>query len=219
MSFRDIIHWLEVVPGKDISVPTDPALWALPASGLTAQQMELYCDFRGKRVVDTLVYDAASFFPTDMGKPTYIDRQFPPFPWSRRRLGHQLLTAQDDQSSFDKAICSDILTLECSQKMKTLQSSPFQRKSWTGMRELLGGHPEYLQNPVNPRYNLRASSFYLTTASPLHRLGRRAQWNGESFEAANVTFGKKAIFPKNRPSRWGFDVCSNDKKDYSGEDF
>ncbi|MCY4643259.1 MAG: hypothetical protein OXB88_01440 [Bacteriovoracales bacterium] len=201
VTFRDIIDWLELRPVKDISIPSNPAHWSLPASGLSPGQMELFCHFRGKQVVDALVYDAGSFFPTDLKKADYIDRQFPPFPWSRRKIGHKLSKIQSGKVPFDKSICSDIWTLECRQKFKTLQGPSFQRSSWMGMKELLGGHPEYLQNSMNPHYNVRPSSFYLRADSPLHRLGKRVHWTKKGFQIKNFTLEDQVIFQEEDVSR------------------
>ena len=193
VTFRDLVDWLEAGAAEKISIPQNQSQWALPASHLTIRQMEKYCHFLGKQVANTLVYDAASFFPIHIKQPTYIDRYFPPFPWSKSKSGGKLFAVQ--KASFDQMTCSDILTLECVERTGLRQNSIDQRTSWTGLKGLLGGHPEYLRNPINPQYNLRVSSFYLNSADPWHKLGKRGFWSGQSFAPEEFTYQEKKIFP------------------------
>ena len=196
VTFRDIVDWLDSGAEEKISIPLEPAQWALPASNLTTPQMERYCQFLGKQVATALVYDAASFFPINIKQPTYIDRQFPPFPWSKRALGHPLLAVQQGRMPFAPTICSDILAQECVglKQVETLQNLPGQRTSWVGVKDLLGGHPEYLRNSINPQYNLRVSSFYLKGEDHWHRLGHRGTWSGKGFEVREFTLRDKPLF-------------------------
>lgn len=199
VTFRDLVDWLEVEPHVGIQVPEDRAQWALPASGLTVVQMERYCQLLGKQVATTLVYDAASFFPLNRDQPTTIDRQFPPFPWSRRAFGHPLLAMQAGESPFDQSICSDLWVRECEEQGFGVQSFPGKRTSWIGMRDILGGYPEYLRNPISPPYNLKVSSFYLSLRGEQgawHRLGRRGSWTGRGFTPSAFSFEGAPLFPR-----------------------
>ena len=194
VTFRDLVDWLEVHPEEKISIPKSKAQWALPASHLTVQQMEKYCHFLGKQTANTLVYDAASFHPTNIQQPTSVDRYFPPFPWSKKKSSSPLLDIQRGRAPFNKSICSDILTSECVSQTGSIQNSIHQRTSWTGLKDLLGGHPEYLRNPINPQLNLKASSFYLNSASSWHHLGKRGSWSGKGFDLREFMNEGKAIF-------------------------
>ena len=198
VTFRDLADWLEVNPEEKISLPQNRGQWALPASHLTIPQMEKYCHFLGKQVANTLIYDAASFYPVELQRPTSIDRYFPPLPWSKKKSAYQLFAIQREKDPFDKTICSDILTSECALKMGSGHNSIHQRTSWTGLKDLLGGHPEYLRNPINPQHNLRASSFYLSSASHWHHLGKRGSWSGKSFGPEEFTNQGKKIFQDNK---------------------
>ena len=205
VTFRDIVDWQATGRGREIIVPQDRSQWALPAGNLKIAQMEQYCQFLGKQVTNTLVYDAASFFPIDLKQVNYIDRQFPPLPWSRRKLGPELLALQAKKTASKRNICADIWTQECVSETQLWQSSPRQRTSWVGLRELLGGHPEYLRNPIHPQYNLRVSSFYLKGQSPWHQLGRRGQWTGRGFSPEEFRAqGQKVFFEQQTDIKVGF---------------
>ena len=183
VTFRDINEWLQNGGNEKLTLPKDRSLWNIPASSLSIKQMNKYCRFMGKTVASTRVYDAAAFMPIHPEDPLSLDKYFPPYPWSKSAT----LRKEGD-------LCSDILSFECSKKMKAIQNSPHQRTSWVGMKDLLGGHPEYLHNPVNPKYNLKVSSFYLKSKSPWHQLGRRASWTGEGFNPKEFHFNEEEIF-------------------------
>ena len=183
VSYQDIAQWLESGVDEKISIPSDPYQWPLPASNLSIDQMEKYCKFLGKKVIDTLVYDAATFYPLNIKQSNYRDRYFPPYPWSKNK-----------PRGKKKHTCDDILSLECSRKQDTIQNSPHQRTSWMGLKDILGGHPEYIKNTIYPQYNLKTSSFYLSNKSYWHQLGYRSSWSKDSFMSDNFTFKGEQVF-------------------------
>ncbi len=117
------------------------------------QKMKEACSLRGKQLLTTLLFDAATFLPTaDNPKTPFIMRG--PYPWSK---------------TFAK---------EKNLPEKKMLLWP----SWMGIRHLLG-NPffEVLENPLKDRQeNINVSSTFIKADSPWHQLGLRASWSEEN---------------------------------------
>jgi len=186
VTFRDIAEWVDYSAEEiKIDIPKNRNQWSSPAYGLTSEQMQKYCGFRGKQVLTTTLYDAASFFPSDADKPWKKRVQRGMYPWSRLSKGEKLYQAwkrQNGNQLLDAETCHKAYVKGC-EKFFEFPHYTNESTSWTGMNQLLGGPLEYLRNPIHPSFNLKASSFYFDAASPWHRLGIRTEWNGkDSYE-------------------------------------
>lgn len=179
VSFRDIAEWVYFARDKrivdKINFPTNKSEWVKPASGLSILQMQAFCAFRGKQLLPAYLFDAASFFPPDQDDthPAKVVRG--PYPWTYQR---RFLFTQETE--FDVQFCSKIYSASC------IGQAPFEfydnrTNSWIGMSQILGGHMEYLTNPLFPQQNIKTSSFYFDFRSPWHQLGARASWDGEAW--------------------------------------
>lgn len=151
----------------------------LPATELNYSQMENFCSFKGKQIMQAHYFDAATFLPMDLGEVIPKKNNRSPYYWTKKK------------SEF-KEDCSLLYAEECVRK-KAFQinsTSP----SWAGIMDSMGGVFEVFRNPIDPESNLKASSFYFNFKSSWHKLGFRAGWDGEGFELRHFDF--KGINPE-----------------------
>jgi hypothetical protein len=144
-----------------------------PATHLTLNQMENYCSFKGKQLMLAHLFDAATFLPMDLAETVPNKNQRSPYYWTKKK------------SEFE-ASCKRFFANEC------LAEAPFKMNqiepSWAGMMDSMGGVFEVFRNPIDPESNLKASSMYFPFNSTWHKLGFRAEWDGEGFELRNFDF-------------------------------
>jgi len=144
-----------------------------PATHLTLAQMENYCSFKGKQLMLAHLFDAATFLPMDLNEKNPTRNQRSPYYWTKKKSEFQ-------------ANCKKFYASEC------LQEAPFKMNqtepSWAGLFDAMGGVFEAFRNPIDPESNLKASSIYFPFMSPWHKLGFRAQWDGEGHELRNFDF-------------------------------
>lgn len=144
-----------------------------PATHLTMSQMENYCSFKGKQLMLAHLFDAATFLPMDLSEKVPAKNLRSPYYWTKKK------------SEFE-ASCKKIYASECLQdaSFKMNQTEP----TWAGLFDSMGGVFEAFRNPIDPESNLKASSFYFPFNSPWHKLGFRAEWDGEGHELRNFDF-------------------------------
>ncbi|MEE2671343.1 MAG: hypothetical protein VYA54_06520 [Bdellovibrionota bacterium] len=126
-----------------------------PALTLTLKERKRFCIDRGGHLLQSHVFDAASFFP-QLGNIGLLKKSF--YPWSKaKRL-------QDDCNSFVHKDCE--------------LDSAYARVgvSWSGVFHTLGSEVEVFDNPMKPAANLKISSKYLDSKNPWHQIGLRASW-------------------------------------------
>ncbi|MDD4973252.1 MAG: hypothetical protein PHY93_02825 [Bacteriovorax sp.] len=151
----------------------------MPATGLNYSQMENFCSFKGKQMMQAHYFDAATFLPMDMDEVTPKKNNRSPYYWTKKK------------SEF-KEDCSLFYAQECvSKKAFHLNSTS---PSWAGIMDSMGGVFEVFRNPIDPESNLKASSYYFNFKSSWHKLGFRAGWDGEDFELRHFDF--KGINPE-----------------------
>ena len=145
----------------------------LPAVNLNYTQMQNYCSFKGKQLMQAQYFDAGAFLPMDLNDKTPKKNQRSPYYWTKK-------------ASEYKSDCKLIYSKDCLSKFEYRLNSG--EPSWSGMRETLGGVFEAMRNPIDPESNLKASSFYFDSKSSWHKLGFRAGWNGEGFALRDFDF-------------------------------
>ncbi|MDC1174094.1 hypothetical protein OAT67_01760 [Bacteriovoracaceae bacterium] len=190
---RDINEWIEQTKVNS----TEEILFNkesphLPAEFLKADQMEAFCRYRGKKVLQTQYFDAISYLPFEMDK----DRQAQVFqsivPWSRKeqsifKVWDKLKREISDKSKdFERVACSKTVSNECLLGEK--ENAHFRAPSWSGHFMVMGGYLEYIKNNIHPRRNLKASSQFFKRTSPWFRLGERAYWDGDGFSYRNFNW-------------------------------
>jgi|GEM_PF-805169 len=189
----DLIDWADAIKlpenlQKKIRTSGKPPYY--PAVNLLPQEMKEYCRFHGKNILDALTFDAASFYPLKLNEvlPKNISRG--PYPWTyRERDSFVTKIIQGDKSELTVDNCQKLFAKECLE-IATFKSHGHESNSFAGLFQVLGGVMEYVDNPLDPELNLKASSFYLEFDSPYHRLGKRAYWDGEGFRREHFTKGR-----------------------------
>jgi hypothetical protein len=151
----------------------------MPATGLNYSQMENFCSFKGKQMMQAHYFDAATFLPMDLSVVSPKKNNRSPYYWTKKK------------SEF-KEDCNLLYAQECVRKkaFHINSTSP----SWAGIMDSMGGVFEVFRNPIDPESNLKASSYYFNFKSPWHKLGFRAGWDGENFELRHFDF--KGINPE-----------------------
>lgn len=112
------------------------------------------------------LFDAGTFL-----RNTDSEEEFPgrtTYPW---RWGNS-----------DLKKCENLIAKECE---LPLISHHLSALSWLGLNHSLGGAFEYLENPFEPKKNLKLSSTYYSRDSDVHKLGVRGFWSeSEGFNFA-----------------------------------
>lgn len=147
------------------------------AINLTAVEQEEYCQSLGGELLEAHHFDAFSFKPSEnfnLKKQRYFRIPFPlttppkDYPFQD---GYQ----SEDQCRFGRA-------KECQ------NSERFKKRfavTWSGLFQSLGGELENFRNIINPKENLKISSYHFPFKHPYHRLGLRIFWDGEGFRQNN----------------------------------
>lgn len=145
----------------------------MPASQLTYSQMENFCSFKGRQLLLAHLADAATFLPMDLNEVEPVKNARSPYYWTKKK------------SDF-KEDCDLIYAENCiaEKSFRLNLNGP----TWTGLMDSMGGVFEVFRNPIDPESNLKASSFYFNFKSPWHKLGFRANWDGEGFELRHFDF-------------------------------
>ena len=157
----------------------------MPATELNYSQMENYCSFKGKQIMQAHYFDAASFLPMDMVDIEPKKNNRSPYYWTKKK------------SEFQED-CSLLFAKECKNKKSFQLNSS--NPSWAGIMDTMGGVFEVFRNPIDPESNLKASSFYFNFKSPWHKLGFRAGWDGEGFDLRHFDF--KGINPEDTGNKF-----------------
>jgi len=193
VTFRDISEWKRKlrlpfeIPNNFI--PSDSAF------GLTMKEMKDYCSFKGKQLLQTHIWDAATYIPQDIQNNRKRIIKKGPYPWTKKKVSFLWKAKNNPDFKFERKYCKKVFTKDC------LSLMPFKRhsinsSSWTGVFQVLGGYPEAMKNPYNELKNLKLSSFYFNVDSPWHELGKRAQWNGLSFDVNRMDLQEEIKFEK-----------------------
>ncbi len=187
--FRDVVEWIDYGQKGKSSIKIPPVdRWSAPATGLTLEQMHKFCAFRGKKLMEATIYDAATFF-VDTNSKMKMETIVPSvYPWSFRSRDSFLFKSRTGKNHFiSKDDCQKAFIGECRKRYNYQldQNSPV---SWSGMVESIGGQLEGMRNSVDPKWNLKASSFYFNAGSLWHMLGKRTHWNGTGFSYQDISW-------------------------------
>ncbi|NOT78141.1 MAG: hypothetical protein HOP07_03960 [Bacteriovoracaceae bacterium] len=157
---------------KGISEKKEDELF-LPAVFLTYTQMESYCSYKGRQVLQAHFLDAASFLPMDLNEKIPKRNLRSPYYWTKK-------------ASEYKSDCKLLYSKDClgKREYQTNSSQP----SWAGLFDTMGGVFEAVRNPIDGESNLKASSYYFDSKSSWHKIGFRAGWNGEGFGLRDFDF-------------------------------
>ena len=188
VTYEDIDEWLDYNASqgemakeirRKVKWPKERLQWKRPVSGLSKKEMKHFCSFRGKQLLEAHYYDAATFHPGDFSNVKPLKNIRGPYPWTNKSMHF---------FSQNLEFCSKVFTKECLSGPGGERVYEHYRKhstSWIGMFEILGGVPEAVRNVIDPKKNLKASSYYFSADSSWHKLGMRAYWDGSAFEERN----------------------------------
>ena len=137
------------------------------AIDLDQQYQADVCEFHGGYLLESRVFDAATFFPNK--SQTFY--KFP-LPWTKEK--ESFLSSEEELKLSD---CKNAYVKGC-EKLSDFDHFNRFSMSWMGIANALGGYPEHLKNIFFPKANLKLSSFYIERQSPWNRLGVRANWSG-----------------------------------------
>ena len=145
------------------------------STNLTEKEKKEFCEDHGRTVLNSRVFDAATFFrkPDEVMKSDFLYIPREPYPWGFKKEESPLYQATtDDQFEFSTNYCSMIYSKECLGK-KDMNFFSTDYPSWVGIYELLGGFPEFVENKLDEQQSLIPSSFSQKFSSKLNQLGIR----------------------------------------------
>ncbi len=185
---KDIMEWKEVDSStSNIKYNTEVSQYHMPAVNLTRIQQEKYCHFRGKRLLESHILDAASILPSS-SKTDQRPLRMSDYPWETKGSIIEKLEQGRALNYVSKENCELIYSRECQSEFNyngQSDSSP----TWSGIFETLGGYLESVNNIFEPERNLKVSSKYFTIRNTdIHKLGKRAFWNGSEFSLNSFNF-------------------------------
>jgi len=187
---RDIKEWMEYdLTAPNIIIPKQSTALSAPTSNLTVVQMQRYCAFQGKQLLQAHFFDAATFYLGRKRKSGILFRS--QYPWTRKAKSSFLYKAQNDlEYSFNKKYCSKIYSKECLNTTFPFYNHSTNSSSWMGIYQVFGGMLEYFDNPINQKQNINASSYYFPLTSRWHQLGVRSYWDGMHHAQKNFRWTK-----------------------------
>ena len=173
VTHREIHEWVEQT-GRKLREKLSSRLedHYRSVGSLYPEEMQAYCEFRGKQVAQAHLLDGAFFFPRPPSSRG-------PYPWGK--MNFQNFLSQLEKGGANLKYCQKIPSRECQNELKSFEgfsSSP----TWMGVFQALGGLPEFVKNPLFPRRNINISSFYFPLESPVHEIGNRVHWDGMGFQ-------------------------------------
>lgn len=181
---KEIIDWnKEIVPK---AILDDFKKWHLPATYLTKNQMQQYCQSRGKQVMNALIYDAITFYPLYRDDPKKLPVYRVANPWTVK-LNNTFLKLKKSPNAQE---CSQAYVKDC-KGLFPYEDYLNNSISWSGLFQSLGGPMEYMRNPINPKQNVLLSSYHFSVNSDVHELGKRGYWDGAGHAPKNFEFGEK----------------------------
>lgn len=211
VTFRDLIEWSRYGKGSfdakiSLVLPQDRTKWAAPATNISIDNMQRYCSFKGKELLEAHIFDAASFYPLDIENPFTIEITHGPYPWCQEEeesFIYRLKQAKNSVYTPTEKECRTIYTSDCQEVFPyPLYSNDY--TTWMGMQQVMGGYLEFLRNPLESNKNLKASSFYFDIMSKWHVLGARAFWDGHGLTSSNFDWEGEDVVTKERQLQVGF---------------
>jgi hypothetical protein len=152
-----------------------------------------YCEAHGKTLLQSHVADAASFYPAQLESDQIMIYPRGPYPQGRRKLDSYLgeILTNEVEDIDTSRLCHEVFTEECLKEHEYLLARlPFGLSS-QGMEQVLGGMPESTMNKIEPLSRVHLSSIYFSYKSDVHRLGKRFQWDGESFKSSSFNLAQE----------------------------
>ncbi len=152
--------------------------WPYPAAHLSYKEQVQYCAEAGARLMEPLIFDAASLLPSsDIYQPEVVTASATP--WERDR-GRTFLSNETSPTVED---CKKAAVKGC--KIYPYNTNSV---SWMGMSDSLGFYPESFRS-VYDRFNIKFSSIFIPADSSWSLLGKRGIWSGEGNKPQDFSTG------------------------------
>lgn len=158
VSNQDVLLWKQRT-GQRITKKEKKLPIAAPYLTLDTELMKKYCYEQGKELLQTHIFDAASFIPNKEDNPKVV-KKFP-YHWSKRR-------------TFEELECFNVYHKGCESK-RSYKFYESMSTSWVGINYVLGNYMEYVLNPFDNNKNLKVSSFYKDEKSHWHEIAARGE--------------------------------------------
>lgn len=191
VSNRDIAEWISYsnnskLRSKYKKIFENKKILSNAATSISHSDMENYCHFKGKYLLEAHVYDAATSFPGDYQNtmPEYVTRY--PYPWmtGRKRSFLYKMNKNDDYMPSESD-CKKAYVKECFNILPYEQHDTASY-SWVGIFQILGGPMEMLNNRIDSHLNLKVSSYYLSGRDSKQVLSKRFFWDWSLESDTNV---------------------------------
>lgn len=188
VSNRDIREWNEAA---SLKIKFEPDKLAMPATRLSLEEMRNYCAFRGKRLLEAHVFDAARFLPTDMSDTEPIKVKRGPYYWTKETK--MTFLHKKDKKLLNPENCHYAYVAECERitPFDPYYASP----TWMGVNQALGGMMEVYRNPLFPEKNLKLSSYHFALDSKNHVVGKHDSSEKISEENKQFAFRCMTVSP------------------------
>jgi hypothetical protein len=194
---QDIFLW-KLAKGKNLSEQFKPELFYQTATGLSKSEMKEYCLDHGKKLLDSKVFDALTSFQSIYQKNLLKRKRTYPFGFTEETTDNFIRPfSSRDRGSDDFELskeCQKVYTLECKEKFGDHHPYSLSSPSWNGVFQVFGGWPEYMDAPIYPRENTKASNFYFTRFSKNHLWGQRLNLEKEYIEEIKSITKKQIAF-------------------------
>ncbi len=137
---------------------------------LSIKEKRKYCKSVGKSLLESHIFDAASFIYDRDSKNNYFYKHRANF-----KKGRSFLRQNKDLKLRD---CYRAYVLGC-EKLYAFKNFDSMSLTWTGINYALGAYPEVLINRFDSKLNLKSSSMFLDKFREDHRVGYRTSLKEE----------------------------------------
>jgi hypothetical protein len=162
---QEINIWIDTELKNNLKKYSEDQIF-LPATGLTFKQMEEYCAFRGKQLMQAHYFDAGTFL------------------WDEKLMRSPFFWTKSSKEKTEN--CQLIYSSECI-KEHPLKLN-FVKPTSSGLFDSQGGIFEAMKNPIEHGKNLKLSSFYFNRQSKSMGLGMLGNWDGDGFNLSHFKF-------------------------------
>jgi hypothetical protein len=167
VSKRDIKDWIEETDYQVSFSYNDPSEWPQPSTDLTRSEQIKYCQWKGGKLLEAYLFDAATFLPLNISDPYGVGSSLSYLPWQMGKpISHEI--------EINEKECRKIYAEECEEKFKLI---PFSKDSasWIGIFDVMSGIAENFHNSFHPDLNQKESSSLYKMSDPKQQLGLRVK--------------------------------------------
>lgn len=165
-SNRDVKDWVLETKQTNIKFEKNPNYWPAPSVTLNLGQRKKFCSWRGAKLLEAPIYQAATFLPQDLTHPMGVGSTLSETSWAREK--NKTLFAKN-ANELTIADCEQAYVKECEGKPFKYFST--NSSSWSGIFQIMGGISEQMRNPIHSNYQFKTSTKDEEVYSSNHLLG------------------------------------------------